>query len=174
MKPTVAGIIVVLALLVAGGYFLTKKEVAAPVSVVNSYENQQYGVAFSYPEGYAQTEAPSDERYTVTLVQEADALPPENGEGPTAITIEVFSGASTTQEWLALPASNYMLGDGTYVETTVASTDAVRYGWSGLYEGETTAFVHEGRVIAVSVTYMTPADKIRTDYESVLASITLK
>ncbi len=174
MKSTVLGILVVLALLVAGGYFLTKKEAAVPVPVVNSYENQQFGVSFTYPEGYVLTERSLEDRYAITVVREEDALPPENGEGPTAITVEVFTNASTTEDWLATNASNYQLGGGTYLETSVASAPALRYGWSGLYEGETTAFVHEGRVIAVSVTYLTPQDQIRADYEALLASMSLK
>lgn len=174
MKTTL-GILVILALIVGGAWFLSKKEpVTTPLPAMNSYENLALGISFQYPSGYELQEVPSEGRYSIVLTREEDATPPENGEGPTAITINLYETDATLEEWLATTSSNYALGDGTYVETSAAGTDAVRYGWSGLYEGETTAFAREGLIVAASVTYLAPADAIRADYESVLSSLSAR
>jgi hypothetical protein len=138
-----------------------------------TYTSAIYGISFDYPEGYVLSEPTQD---TVTLVREEESVPPENGEGPTGITIQVFDTPSENQSLSAWvvgnPSSNLALGDGIYVSTTVDGVDAVRYSWSGLYEGETTAFLHGGRVILVSVTRLS-LDDHTTAYEKVLDSLTL-
>ena len=173
---TLFGIVVILALVVAGAWFLSRSEPAAPAPVVmNTYQNQRFGVAFEYPAGYVLSEGQrEDGHYAITLVRQEDAVPSENSEGPTAITFDFYAYEGALSEWLATSSSNYQLGDGTYLETTAGAAPAVRYGWSGLYEGETTAVLHEGTVVAISTTYLTPTDAIRSDYEAVLASLTLE
>lgn len=179
MRPTVLGIVIVLALLAAGAIFYGGSAFQAPAPALQSYANDTLGISFTYPAGYVLSEnevgTPDHPHYALTIIREEDAAPRANGEGPTAITLDFYEAdASTTLAlWLASSASNLALGDGTLASTTVDSTDAARYSWDGLYHGETTAFFHKGNIAAVSVTYMSPADQIRADYEALLASLRL-
>ncbi len=185
MRPAILGIVIILALLVTGAFFYGGNLFMPPqegATGQNLYANGTYGLSFQYPANYLLTEREvgNAERghYTITLVQEADATPPENGEGPTAITIDMYQNGIdnlTLLAWLtATNDSNFKLGDGTYASTTVDGTEAVSYHWSGLYEGETTAFLHNGNIVAVSVTYLTREDQIRADYYALLAFLNLE
>lgn len=182
MKPTVLGIVIVLALLAAGAIFFASDALAPAetAAVEQTYANDLLGISFSYPTGYLLSESSAtegaNERYTITIIADEDAVPRVNSEGPTAITIEAYSYAEpvTLSVWLTKNESNVALGDGQLSSTTVDGAEAVRYDWSGLYEGETTAFVVGSRVVAVSVTYQSPADRIYEDYLMVLSSLRIR
>lgn len=187
MKPTVLGIVIVLALLAAGAIFYGGSALTpAPATpVVQSYANDGLGLSFTFPAGYLLAEedanTPTHRKHHITLIREEDAVPVvAGGEGPTAITIDVDQDLSRTAPYddvLSIVQStsvyNFQLGDGTYERTSVDGTPAVHYTWSGLYQGETTAFIHNGQVILLSVTYMSPSDQIRTDYQNLLSSFRL-
>ena len=180
MKPTILGIIIVLALIGAGAIFYGgsafSPEPASPV--VQTYSNDAYGMSFSYPVGYLLTEESGEGSYHITLIREEDAVPVvAGGEGPTAITIDIYDldeGANAVDWMTSSPNSNFGLGPKTYEGRAVSGIDAAQYAWSGLYEGMTTALSHEGRVYAISVTYLSPTDAIRTAYEEVLDSFYLR
>lgn len=146
---------------------------------INTYTNDAYGITFDYPDGYVlqETERGNAERghYWVTLIRTEDATPPENGEGPTAISIDIYQNnldKQTLFDWLTgTNDSNYKLSDGASASTTVAGEDAVSYRWSGLYEGETTAFLRNDNIVAISVTYLTPQDVNITVYRDLIKSI---
>ena len=178
MKPAVLGIVIILALLITGAFFYGGNLLMPPQQEAtnqNLYANGVYGIAFQYPSRYLLAEQEVEAgHYTITLIEEADAVLPENGEGPTAITIDIYEGNDLLTDWLATANSNFNLGDGTHASTSVSGTEALSYRWSGLYEGETTAFLHNGNVIAVSVTYMSREDTIRADYYALLASLNLE
>ena len=155
-----------------------------PLAPIDTYEyvSETYGIAFDYPEGYVleQGERGTGERrhYAITLIKETDLPPAANGEGPTAITIDIYQNDIenlSLNEWLTgTNQSNFKLGDGTYASTTVDGASAVAYRWSGLYEGETTALIHKDNVVALSVTFLTPEDAIIDVYRDILDSIGLK
>ncbi|HEY4526693.1 MAG TPA: hypothetical protein VJK53_02495 [Candidatus Paceibacterota bacterium] len=146
------------------------------------YGNDTYGVTFHYPEGYVMKEFDlgDEERKhkAITLVRQEEATPPENGEGPTGISLDFYHTRSqndldqtTLHEWLDTASSNFTLGSGTHASTTVAGIEAVQYRWSGLHEGETTAFLHKGNVVAISVTYLSPEDEHVAVYRNLLQSL---
>lgn len=151
---------------------------AAPAA--NRYENRTLGIAFSYPEGFAISEGEfgtlTDGHYAITLVRETDTALPEAGEGPTSVTVEVRErGDATLHEWMRqAPASNFHLGPGSYASTTVGGADAVIFAWSGLYEGETTAFLHGERIVSISGTVLSEDDGMREAYELVRDSFELR
>lgn len=181
MKSPIIGIVIVLALLATGAIFYAGSAIApAPTEpVMQSYANDALGVAFTYPPGYLLTENEvgtlDRKHYVITIIREEDAVPRVNSEGPTAITLDFYQAdeKETLNNWLSTNESNFTLGDGTLASTSVDGTEGVRYVWDGLYQGETTSFVHNENVVAVSVTYMSPADQIRADYEALLASLKL-
>lgn len=173
MKPAV-GIAVVLALLSAGFLFwqagtFSPAEAPPPLRL---YASDAFGLSFAYPEGYILSEDASG----VTLIREEDAVPViAGGEGPTAITL-VFHpedpAFAMLSEWiLGTHASNARLGSGGLVGTSVDGRDALYYQWSGLYEGETVAFLHDSRIVLVSATYRAPSDPIREAFRVVLGTL---
>jgi hypothetical protein len=151
------------------------------VEVGNRYEHSASGIAFNYPDGYVLTEEEvgngEREQYAITLIREEDNISHENSEGPTAITVVLYQNnidEYTLLEWLTeTNDSNFKLSSGDYESVTVAGQEAVRYRWSGLYEGETVAFLHRDNVVAISVMAITPEDENRRVFEGVLSSLTL-
>ena len=142
-----------------------------------TYGNDTYGVTFQYPEGYVMKEFDlgNEERKhkAITLVRKEEAMPPENGEGPTGISLDFYHDVDqmTLHEWLDTTSSNFKLGNGAYASTTISGIEAVHYRWSGLYEGETTAFLHKDNVVAVSVTYLSPEEEHVAVYRNLLQSL---
>lgn len=145
-----------------------------------TYRNDTYGITFVYPEGYVmqQVDADNAERRhtTIMLIREEDTMVPESGEGPTAITLDFYRNSGNHMlltDWLNTEPSNYKLSNGLLASTTVSGVEAVQYQWSGLYQGETTAFLHKDNIVAVSVTYLMPEDQNVAVYRSLLQSLVL-
>jgi len=188
-KNIVIGIIVIL-ILGVGGYAVYKNDERAPdVVIVNpgttekmkEYKSDKFGFSFSYPETYILTEkevGDSNRKYTaLVLIHKSDAEPRVNGEGPTAITYEIYTNVldQNVKEWLIFSnQSNYNLKKAPYVETAIGGLSAIDYKWSGLYEGETTAFNFEDFIIAFSVTYFEESDQIVKDYAKIKETLTFQ
>jgi len=164
-------------------YFLyqeAEKAPAVPDDTAQTYVSERYGVSFSYPEGYVLSEREAGDahrgHYAITLVRAEEATPPQGGEGPTGITVDIYQNdidQQTLVAWVTTTnGANFKLGDGTYASTTVAGQEAIRNQWSGLYEGETTTFVDGEQIIAVSVTRLLPEDH-KVAYALVLGSMEL-
>lgn len=169
-----------------GGYFLlwnqSEQSSTPPITSTKTYTNTAHGISFSYPADYVLTEGEhgNGERthYAVVLMKQEDTPVPENGEGPTTITIDMYQNNSDNETllgWLnGNASSNYKIATAPYAATTIAGKDAIRYPWSGLYEGETTAFLQKDDIIAVSVTFMSPNDEKIAAYRALLDSIQLQ
>ncbi|MGB4076253.1 MAG: hypothetical protein WBK28_00930 [Minisyncoccia bacterium] len=181
MKGSVVGIVIVLALIAAGALFYAGSALTPtpPAPIEQLYSNGTYGISFSYPSGYVLSEKRTieDGAHHITVVKETDTVP-EGGEGPPALSLDIYpipKDTETITDFIETASiSNFGLGDGTYTTLLMGSTNAVRYAWSGLYEGETVAFLHNGRVIMISVTFISPTDPIRTDFDALLTSLRLR
>jgi len=174
-------------LIVVAGIFAFTRPKATPIepepsgmaSSTQVYVNTKYNITFSYPAAYVITEAERGDatrgHYSIVLVRASDSQIPENGEGPTSIIFDIYEnklGKQSLVGWLTDSAvSNYQLSQGTYASTTVAQSEAITYHWSGLYEGDTTAFVSGDTIVAVSVTYTSSEDMNRAVYNDILRSI---
>jgi len=166
-------------LLLTSGLFTPKSEEGS--IAVSTYTNEKYGILFTYPKEYilAEAERGNAERshYSIVMTSPGDTIAPENGEGPTAITIDIYQNnldKETLLGWLqGNGASNFKLGDGKYSATVVGGTEALQYRWSGLYEGETTAFLHKENVVAVSVTYLDSGDEKTGVYRDIVSTMVL-
>lgn len=151
-------------------------------STLQTYSNDTYGISFSYPDEYelSEREAGTAQRWhhVITLMRKEDLPPPEGGEGPPAITFDIYQNnldKMSLNQWLTgTNASNFKLGNGTFSSTTVNGREAVSYSWSGLYEGRTVAFLHKDAVVAVSGTALMPTDPIYADFDAVVRSIQLR
>ncbi|GEM_PF-881252 len=146
---------------------------------VNVYQNEQFGLSFSYPDRYVVTEKEVGDahrrHYSIVLIEKVNIKVSKNGEGPTAITVDMYQNNLDKQSivsWLKNSnESNFKLSDGKYASTTVDGGEAIHYKRSGLYEGETVALDYEDSILAFSVTYLTLEDRIRKDFEEVLKSV---
>lgn len=188
---------VVLVILILGGaaaylYFVPPTPVVpVPQESPNQsegprYENAALGFAFEYPDTYqlAERELGNGERwhYNVTLLDKvAAANIPEGGEGPTAITVDVFQNnldQLTVAEWVANDSrSNFKLAiSGALANVTVTNSEkqAVAYTWDGLYRGDSIVFGHDGKIFMLSVTYMTPQDTIIGDFAGLASNFELR
>lgn len=187
-KPLRSLILIVLAIVIvgAGAYAFFAKKALSPTddqvqvpSDSESYADTEHGISFSYPEGYVKTEQEvgngEREHHMIMLVRKGDEVPPVNGEGPVAITIDIYDNSVdklSVMDWMkGANQSNFKLGPGTYDTRQIAGETAYSYTWSGLYEGRTTVLAHGTDIVAISVTYMDPSDDILVAFDDVVASL---
>ncbi len=159
------------------GYEKEKPEIVDE-NELKIYKNEKYGIKFEYPGGYVLEEgerdtAEGERHYSIVLVKEVDIEPRINGEGPTAITVDIYQNVPKLAllDWLKTKKeSNFSLSSATAASTTVSGIDAIKYTWSGLYEGESVAFPHKENVIVISVTSLTAQDENIETYRETLES----
>ncbi len=165
------GAIVLLAVLMQLG-------VVEPIFGAKIYSNTSEGIEFEYPKQYELTERAIDSAHTAVTLIHKDNLPvPQNGEGPVAITVDVYRylGSMGAENWVRTSSnSNFQLSPDD--ELAVAERDGaevVSYKWDGLYQGESVVFAHGDSIVMFSVTYQTPTDPIRIDFANLLATVKL-
>lgn len=185
----IRGGLIALALLLVLVFFVNR--VRAPEISPTERTYTGHGISFVYPDTYTLREYDVDTtqryHYSIVLVENSqtnrDLLDGKIvGEGPTAITIDVFQNNLDTESLNGFVVgnnnSNFKLSDGTYKQTTAtrARVPALSYTWDGLYRGDSVVFAHESKdnILMASVTYLTPNDQIRADFKKVLASLTLE
>lgn len=176
----VSGAVAAIAILI-GAFFLSRNQIAPEaIPGMRQYSSDGYGISFAYPDSYTLTEmdAPGDtmrRHHVVTLIRTADLPAPENGEGPTAITIEAYQNdldKQTTEQWVRnSSASNFKLATTGLSPLAVDGIPALSYRWSGLYEGTTVAFANPAWVYVVSVTYLEPGAPIVQDFVAIRDSM---
>ncbi|MDP1624940.1 MAG: hypothetical protein Q8L64_04180 [bacterium] len=147
-------------------------------TVMQDYSTNDWRVGFKYPDTYTLTETdlstPQRNRISLALIEKG-YVPPEMGEGPTAITVDIFRNVQneryTAEEWIkGNSASNYKLGPGELTARTVNNHQAYEYRWSGLYEGKSVVVATDDFVYMFSVTFNSPDDITMSDFESVLST----
>lgn len=160
------------------------------VNQVQKYESAKYGISFNYPETYyleeKDTSTGARYRYDIILTEDTEenrqlrnnptSTPPR--EGPVAITVSLHQNYLDNQsiaEWVKGSSfSNYKLrSNDQFATTSVAGTEAVSYDWSGLYEGRSYVFEHNGYIVMASVTFLTPEDRIVKDFDNIIESLKL-
>jgi hypothetical protein len=127
----------------------------------------------------AESEAGNAERahHSISITKATNVPAPTAGEGPVSVTIDIYQNDLDRLSLIAwitnTSESNFKLGPGVMASTTVAGVEAASYTWSGLYEGESTVFLHGTNVVSVSGTHMDATDEMRDVYRSVLASVSI-
>jgi len=151
--------------------------------IQEEYVSDDLGIAFQYPNAYAigEHDQGNGERAhrDIVLIAKEDLPPPQNGEGPPAITIEMFQNNIENYTADAVIRStnftNYKLSpDGVVASTTVGGRDGLGFRWSGLYEGRSVVVALPNWVYVFSVTYLTPEDAIIDDFERILTTVRFK
>ncbi len=168
-------VIVLAALLLGAGGYVAYQNLVTPMT---PFENAAYRISFSYPGNYAVEERDTPGRHTIVLTdKEALAAAPQNGEGPTAITFDVFENPQglSPEQWVRTnPASNFQLSPNQQLATaTQGGAESVAYQWDGLYRGESYVFENGTEIVMASVTVLTPEDQIRRDFERILRTLVL-
>ncbi len=177
-------LIIALALIVyqAPSFGTPEIVIEEPEPTTRSYSNEAYGLSFTYPLNYELSErraSGSGERQheVITLMRKEDLPPPVGGEGPPAITIEVFQNNLdhlSTEEWIRNNSlSNFKMGDGTLSSTTISTFPALSYRWSGLYEGTSIVTAQPRWVYMLSVTYLEMGAPIVQDFVQIRDSVML-
>lgn len=161
-------------------YMEPRTEEQIPHADSLQYSSTIYGLSFSYPSIYVLSEgdAPGSgmrEHHWIMLVREEDLPLPEGGEGPPAITIDMYQNnldKQTTEQWIRnSSASNFKLGDGTLSTTTISDLPAISYRWSGLYEGTTIATAQPKWIYTFTVTYLEIGAPIVQDFVVIRDSV---
>ncbi len=190
----------VVVLLALAGYWLWDMQTTAPntprapgipnatttvaTTTRETYASSTLGISFTYPSNYLLQErdlpgSAQRRHHVITLMPRSDVPPPQGGEGPPTITVDVIQNnldKLTTDAWIRnSSASNFKLSpDSVIATTTLGGVPARTYQWDGLYQGTTVALARAAYIYAFSVTSLNPTDPIRSDFEQVLRSVILQ
>lgn len=170
-------LIILASLVVIGsaGIYAFQNDLVPPGT--KTYANSTYGLSFEYERAYVLEERSDSAHHAVTLIHRDNMPIPQDGEGPTAITVDVFRylGSMGAEDWARLSSnSNFQLStDGEIGVAALSGAEVVTYTWDGLYRGDSVVFAHGDNIVMLSVTYMTPEDTIRTDFANLLATLKL-
>src|SRR3989344_2979440 len=156
-----AFVLVVIIVLSAGAYlFLSPEETFnstdIPAKIMVAYANVEHGISFTYPDTYIlnEMEVGNGERwhYNITLI---DKL--------------------TIAEWVNnVSYSNFkLILGGALTSITLEDKEALAYTWEGLYRGDSIVFEHDGNIVMLSVTYLSPEDDIISDFVNIALSLEL-
>lgn len=142
-----------------------------PDSQLTQYRESELGISFAYPSNYHLEKKDNGD----LVLSQGDAVIPANSEGPTSITISSYekAGNQSLQAWITdSQESNYAIQGNSLREMNLAGKEAFRYSHSGLYEADAVVFeAKNGKVVMMAVTYLSPEDEIRKDFEDVLKTI---
>jgi|GEM_PF-1074562 len=171
--------------------FRAVKASASPASQntpsLQTYTSETLGISFHYPDTYfLETRELGDEHrghFAIVLtedteenarVREGNAI---EREGPVSISIELYQNLDQQNvlDWIKEdPVSNFSLSDGTYATTTIGGRQAFRYHWTGLYEADSIIFKHKDSIGVATVTFTTPTDRIRADFDKIMKTISFQ
>lgn len=164
----------------------TEPETAAKPA---TYTNETFGLSFTYPEGtagYVLEERDHDDETatllkTITLTAHDDharlvANPPIGGEGPAVIAISVFANPDKQfpLAWaMKYPEfSSHALKRSADQELVVGGANALVYEADGLYPAKHVIVAHGAYLYVLTGQYPTPDSPLRTDFDTVVQSIT--
>lgn len=174
--------IAVLIILAGVWYAVTRGTPFSVTSTLIEYSNADLGISFSYPDSYVVEErdlsTAQRKHASIILTGKADLPAPQNGEGPPTINVDAYQNDLehyTLDTFIrATSFTNFKLSqDGFVASTTIRGASAGAFAWSGLYEGRTVIVIRDTWVYTFSVTYLTANDQIVSDFERILATVTL-
>lgn len=143
-----------------------------PNSQLTQYRESDLGVSLAYPSTYHLEKRDNGD---IVLTKGNDVIGSPNSEGPTSITMTSYSKlpGQDLEEWVKnASSSNYSIQGNSLRNMNLAGKEAIRYSHFGLYEADAVVFVGKnGKVVMLAVTYLTPEDEIRKDFEDILKTI---
>lgn len=191
--PQILGIILLVLILSAAGYFIATKNNDTPqaspapstTTGQKTYSNSEHSFEFIYADGYVATEQPIIEepkvlkRLLVLSQADYDAwfIQHAVGDGPAnVLSIQVFSAPEnlTPLEWAKanVPYSNFV--DGThkedYVVTSFAGESAISYTRDGLWTSDVNVVKKGDMMIVTSISYAEKSTATYTDLAHILST----
>jgi len=178
----------VVAVLATGAYFLLSRPAASvpggnsatttPQTGLQQYSSED-GYSFMYPASYelsSRTEGNAERQWDVLVLLPKGYVPPEAGEGPPAISLSVFPNTEglSLEQWVQGDArSNWKLivDERASRPMTVDGESAIWYHYSGLYEVDSVAVAHDGKIFLFSGDWLDPQDAIRADFNNLIKTV---
>ncbi|MBP7770646.1 MAG: hypothetical protein KA066_01895 [Candidatus Pacebacteria bacterium] len=178
----------VVAVFATGAYFLLSNSTASlpgdtaatttPQTALEQYSSED-GYSFMYPNTYelsSRTEGNAERQWDVLVLLPKGYVPPQNGEGPPAISLSVFSNTEglSLDAWVQGDArSNWKLivDERASRPMTVGGEPALWYHYSGLYEVDSVAVAHGGKIFLFSGDWLDPSDQIRADFNNLIKTV---
>ncbi len=163
-------------------YLLSKLDgtggVSAPQEHTLQYASED-GYSFMYPDTYelaSRTEGNAERWWDVLVLLPKGYVPPQAGEGPPAISVSVFPNPEELmlEAWVQGDArSNWkmIVDERASRPTTVGGEPALWYHYSGLYEVDSVAVAHGGKILLFSGDWLDPADQIRADFNNLIKTV---
>lgn len=174
-------IIAAFVIVAVGGFLVWQNRGEGPVQTPTQeekYQSTQNAVSFEYPSSYDLTErTDSFEGNTISVITliPAGVQIPDMSEGPAGMSLIVIPAGTTSLESFVRTKSiaNFNLSpDETLAPTTIGGEQAFSYRYSGLYENDAVAVMHNGRIYLFSGAWIAADDQIREDFSSLLDSVT--
>ena len=152
--------------------------VSAPQTTMQQYSSED-GYSFMYPASFelsSRTEGNAERQWDVLLLLPKGYMPPVGGEGPPAISLSVFPNPEglSLDAWVKGDArSNWkMIVDERATRATeVGGQPAIWYHYSGLYEVDSVAVAHDGKILLFSGDWLEPTDQIRADFNNLIKTV---
>lgn len=174
----------IVAVLATSVYFLLsqygvgRQEGPAGQTSLLQYSSED-GVSFNYPDTYelsSRTEGNAERQWDVLLLLPRGYVPPEAGEGPPVISMSIFPNPEelSLTQWVQGDArSNWkmIVDERASRPTTVGGEPALWYHYSGLYEVDSVAAAHGGKIYLISGDWLDPADQIRQDFNNLIKTV---
>ena len=159
-------------------------EVSAPESNIVTWTSSDFGIVFDFELGadpFVLSKIPDLEPGLVmawSMIRESElAATRDESFGPRGLVIEAFDFAPgsepvSAEAWVRGTArSNLGMGDGELKETEVGGVPAVRYSWSGLYEGMSVAVLDQGRIWVFTMLFRENIGELGAEYGTLLGSV---
>ena len=178
--------VIIFLLLVAGGLvFLFYRPIPAgapkSVSRMEIFESDHIGLRLSYPDHYSLTTRHDGYKDTeihvlVLIDKELASSTFDASEGPPTISILEIPLENNVglETWIKDNSiSNfYLSADKKLDAVTLGGESALQYTYSGLYENDAVAVIHNDKVFLFFASWLTQNDQLRKDFQSILNTVT--
>lgn len=150
---------------------------------IKTFSSPEYKISFDYTSKYIFLDrdlgSPEAPQKAIVMVEDTqrnrdilEGKVAEVGDGPTAITVDIFknSTALTVDAWV--DANTNWTSEGNMKEpVTVQGKTGVTYFWDGLYAGKSSVITDGLYTYVFSVTWITEEDQMVKDFEDLLGSV---
>ena len=187
-------ILVVVGILILGAVYVLGDKSAYPNPLTNTpeingeptiqtYSSPEYKIAFDFSTKYLLLErdsgTPEIPIKSILIIEDtkqnrdiAEGKLGETGEGPTSITVDIFTNTkdSSVEDWVK-ENTGWMTGGNAKNPIDIDGKSGLVYHWDGLYAGKSAVVVSGNNIYVFSVTWITPEDQILQDFQTLLSTV---
>jgi len=165
-------------------YVLTDRNnspIVHPFPAAMQQYSSEEGVTFQYPDAYRLSSTHHSvggfSWDSLELVDKSISVP-ANSDGPESISMSVFDdaeGLSLEQFIKNEPRTNYQFSkEGTLTKGTIGGEPSLSYQYSGLYENDAVAVLHNKKIFLFSVSWSQTVEPIRKDFSKILSTVSFQ